>query len=214
MPVVSARAKTVGIKFHFIVFPYRRSYRTSPNGQTDGTKKDPIAVLANPLSSRLRPERTDGLTTRMRRSTRFGLVILTALLVVGGGYTAFWFLVARHIEEGVVDWALSQRADKIDLSWQNMRVSGYPAAFRVDLGSAGLRDGAITPSPELHIPLLSGTARPWDFADWRLAAPDGFTADFAAAGARTPAKLIAQTADGLFSIPPEGGWTLRLTLRV
>jgi hypothetical protein len=148
----------------------------------------------------------------MRRSTRFGLVILTALLVVGGGYTAFWFLVARRIEAGVVDWALSQRADKIDLSWQKMRVSGYPAAFRVDLGSAALRDGAITPSPELHIPVLSGTARPWDFADWRLAAPDGFTADFAAAGRGAPAKLIAQTAEGVVSIEPKGGWTLWLTL--
>ena len=149
----------------------------------------------------------------MPRSTRFGLVILAALLVIGGGYTGYWFLVARRIEADILDWAHSQRADKIDLSWQKMRVSGYPAAFRVDLGSAALHDGAVTPSPELHIPALSGTARPWDFADWRLAAPEGFTADFAAAGGGAPAKLIAQTADGVVSIEPEGGWTLWLTLR-
>ena len=148
----------------------------------------------------------------MLRSTRFGLVILAALLLIGGGYTAFWFLVARRIEAGIVDWAQSQRADKIDLSWQKMRVSGYPVAFRVDLDSAALRDRAITPSPELHVPVLSGTARPWNFADWRLTAPDGFTADLAAAGRGTPAKLIAQSADGVVSIGPEGGWTLRLTL--
>ncbi|HEX3412931.1 MAG TPA: DUF2125 domain-containing protein [Stellaceae bacterium] len=148
----------------------------------------------------------------MRRSTRLGLVILAALLVAGGGYTAFWFLVARRIEAGIVDWSLSQQADKIDLSWQKMRVSGYPAAFRVDLGSAALRDGAITPSPELHIPMLSGTARPWNFSDWRLEAPEGFTADFAT-GAGAPTKLIAQTADGVVSIETEGGWTLWLTLR-
>ncbi|HJY51479.1 MAG TPA: DUF2125 domain-containing protein [Stellaceae bacterium] len=149
----------------------------------------------------------------MPRSTRFGLVILAALLVIAGGYTGYWFLVARRIEAGIVDWAQSRRADKIDFSWQKMRVSGYPVAFRVDLGSAALRDGAITPSPELHIPVLSGTARPWDFADWRLAAPDGFTADFAAAGGGAPIKLVAQTADGVVSIEPEGGWTLWLTLR-
>jgi hypothetical protein len=149
----------------------------------------------------------------MPRSTRFGLVILAALLVVGGGYTAYWFLVARRIEAGVIDWAQSQRADKIDLSWQKLRVRGFPAAFRVDLGSAALRDGAITPSPEVHVPVLSGTARPWDFADWRLAAPDGFTADFAAAGGSKPPTLTARTADGVVSIEPEGGWTLWLTLR-
>jgi hypothetical protein len=149
----------------------------------------------------------------MPRSTRLGLVILAALLIIGGGYTAFWFLVARRIEAGIVDWAVSQRADKIDFSWKNMRVSGYPVAFRVDLGSAALHDAAITPSLEFQIPVLSGTARPWDFADWRLAAPEGFTADFAAAAGRTPAKLIAHAADGLISIEPDSGWTLWLSLR-
>ncbi|HEX4615199.1 MAG TPA: DUF2125 domain-containing protein [Stellaceae bacterium] len=149
----------------------------------------------------------------MPRSTRLGLLILAALLAVGGSYTAYWFLVAHRIEAGIADWALSQRAEKIDLSWQKMRVSGYPVAFRVDLGSAALRDGAITPSPELHIPALYGTARPWNFADWRLAAPEGFTADFSAAGGSTPAKLIAQTADGVVSVKPEDGWTLWLSLR-
>jgi Uncharacterized protein conserved in bacteria (DUF2125) len=61
--------------------------------------------------------------------------------------------------------------------------------------------------------VLSGTARPWDFADWRLAAPAGFTANLADAGGRAPEKLIAHTADGAVSIEPEGGWKLWLTLR-
>jgi hypothetical protein len=149
----------------------------------------------------------------MLRSTRFGLVTLAALLVIGGFYTAYWFLAAHRIEAGLLDWALSQRADKIDFSWQKMRVSGYPVTFRVDLGSAVLRDGAVTPSPEFHIPVLSGAARPWNLADWRLAAPDGFAADLAAAGRRSPAKLLAQTADGLVSIESDGGWKLWLNLK-
>jgi hypothetical protein len=149
----------------------------------------------------------------MPRSTRFGLVVFAALLVVGIGYTAFWFLVARRIETGVADWALSQRADKIDFSWQKMRVSGYPVAFRVDLDSAALRDGAVTPSPEFHIPALSGTARPWDLADWQIAAPEGFTAELAAARRSSPAKLISRTADGLTSIESDGGWKLWLDLK-
>ncbi len=149
----------------------------------------------------------------MPRWTRFGLVVFAALLVVGGGYTAFWFLVARRIEIGILDWARSQRADKIDASWQKIRVSGYPVGFRVDLDSAELRDGAVTPSPEFHISLLSGTARPWDLADWQIAAPEGFTAELAAAGRRSPAKLIARTADGLTSIESDGGWKLWLDLK-
>jgi hypothetical protein len=149
----------------------------------------------------------------MPRWTRFGLVVFAALLVVGGGYTAFWLLVARQIETGILDWAQSQRADKIDASWQRIRVSGYPVAFRVDLDSATLRDGAVTPSPEFHIPVLSGTARPWDLGDWQIAAPEGFAADLAAAGRRSPAKLISRTANGLTSIVSDGGWKLWLNLK-
>ncbi len=149
----------------------------------------------------------------MLRLRRFALVGLAALLFVGGAYTAYWFLVARQVEAGIVDWALSQRADKIDASWQKIRVSGYPVMFRVDLGSAVLRDGTVTPSPEVHIPVLSGTARLWDLADWRLAAPAGFAADLAAAGRRSPAKLTARTADGLTSIGSDGGWKLWLDFK-
>src|ERR1700729_840795 len=97
-------------------------------------EKIPLPCSRIPLSFRLRREGTDGLKTRMPRSTRFGLVMMAALLVVGGGYTGYWFLVARRIEAGFVGWAVSQRAEKINLSWQRMHVSGYPVAFRVDLG--------------------------------------------------------------------------------
>src|SRR5271168_1861981 len=87
--------------------------------------------------------------------------------------------------------------------------------FGVDVGSAVLRDGAVEPSPEFHIPVLSGTARPWDLADWQIATPEGFAADLAAAGRRSPAKLMARTrtAEGLTSIDSDGGWKLSLDLK-
>src|SRR5271166_54958 len=147
----------------------------------------------------------------MRRSTRLGLVTLAALLVIVGAYSALWFVAASRIKEGVVAWAQSARAERTDVSWHKIRVTGFPIAFRADLVSAVLRDEAVTPSPTLRIPMLSGTARPWDFADWRLAASEGFTANLAAAG-RSPVKLVAQAADGVVSIGPEGGWKLWLTL--
>ena len=37
---------------------------------------------------------------------------------------------------------------------------------------------SVTP-PELRVPGLSGTARPWDFADWQLNASQGLSADLA-----------------------------------
>ena len=77
----------------------------------------------------------------MRQPTRLGLVMLVALLVTAGAYTIYWLVVAGRIEASVVDWAQSQRADKIEASWQKLEVSGFPAAFRIGLGSAELRDG-------------------------------------------------------------------------
>jgi hypothetical protein len=149
----------------------------------------------------------------MGRPTRLGLVILAVLLVIAGAHAVYWYIVAGQIEDGVVAWAQSARADKVDVSWHKIHVTGFPIAFRVELETATLRDGAVTPSPEFHIPSISGTAGPWDFADWRLAVPQGFTADIAGAGERAPVKLTAQTAKGTVSIGPEDGWSAWLRLQ-
>jgi len=149
----------------------------------------------------------------MRPPIRLSLMICATLLAVAGAYTAYWFVVAGRIKAGVVDWAQSQRADKIEVSWQRVQVSGFPTAFRVDLGATVLRDGSVKPSPEFHIPVLSGKARPWDLADWRLAAPKGFTGDLAPPGAGAMVSLAVHTADGVVSIEGGGGWKLWLAMQ-
>jgi len=149
----------------------------------------------------------------MRRSTRLALAIIGVLLVIAGGYTGYWFIIAGQIEHGIIAWAQSARADKIEISWQKLRITGFPETFRIELAAASLRDDALTPSPELRIPAVSATARPWDFADWQLAAREGFDADIAAGHRHAAAKLSVQTADGVVSIAREGGWTLWLKVR-
>jgi hypothetical protein len=146
----------------------------------------------------------------MRRSTRLSLVILGALLVIAGAYTGYWFIVAGQIEDRAAAWAQSARSDKVDVSWRRLRVAGFPGTFRVELETATLRYNALTPSPEFHIPVVFATARPWDFADWRLAARDGFGAEIAGSAERAPAKLLVKRADGVVSFAREGGWKLWL----
>jgi hypothetical protein len=148
----------------------------------------------------------------MRRQTRLGLITFAVLLAIAGAYTAYWYIVAGQIEESVVAWAQSARAEKIDLAWREIRVTGFPGAFRVELETATLRDDAVTPSPEVRTASISGTARPWDFADWQVTAPRGLAAKIAAAGERVPAKLSAQSAKGTVSIGPVGSWRVRLSL--
>ena len=146
----------------------------------------------------------------MRRSTRLGLAIIGVLLMIAGGYTSYWFIIAGQIERGVIAWAQSARSDKIEISWQKLRITGFPETFQIELAAANLRDDALTPSPELRIPTVSATARPWDFADWQLTAREGFNADIAASNEHAAAKLSVQTADGVVSIAQEGGWNLWL----
>jgi hypothetical protein len=148
----------------------------------------------------------------MRRPTRFGLVVVAVLLVLLGAYTAYWLIVARQITDGVAAWAQTERAEKIDVSWNTIGVGGFPFACRVALETAVLRDGRLTPSPELRIPALSASARPWNFASWQLVAPEGLSAVLAGGGERPPLKLTAHTADGVLTADPEAGTNLWLNL--
>jgi len=148
----------------------------------------------------------------MRRPTRFGLAVVAALLVLLGAYTAYWLIVARRVTDGIADWAQTERAEKIDVSWEKIGVAGFPFACRVAFENVVLRDGRLTPSPELRIPAVSGSARPWDFASWRLTAPAGFLAMLAGGGERPPLKLAAHTAVGVLTVDPEEGTKLWLSL--
>src|SRR6201989_161146 len=113
----------------------------------------------------------------MRRRPRLGFATIAALLMAVAAYTAFWFVAAGRIESSFGDWGQSAKGDKLDFSWQKIRIDGYPAAFRVRLASVVARDDARTPTPEFHVPVLSATARPWNFADWRLTMRNGLAAE-------------------------------------
>jgi hypothetical protein len=140
----------------------------------------------------------------MRRSTRFGLAVGVLLLVSFGAYAAFWWIVAGRIADGLVAWRQSEVAHKIDASWQGLRVTGFPFAFRVEIENVRFRDHAWNPAPELRLRRLKGAARAWDFAYWRLLAPDGLTAELAPAGGRPAVKLATKSAEGTVAVGPQG----------
>jgi len=146
----------------------------------------------------------------MRRSTVFGLI--SAVLVIGiGAYTAYWWVAAGKIEEAATAWRDTAQAQKIDASWQRMRVAGYPFSFRLELGDVALKDNATNPPFELHAPLLSASIWPWNFHKGWLAAPDGVNA---ALGPDTMpfAKLSAEHGSGALAIADNGGVTVWLSL--
>jgi hypothetical protein len=95
----------------------------------------------------------------MRRPTRPGLAILAALLATAGAYTIYWYVVAGEITEGVIAWAQAARADKIDVSWQKIEVTGSNIK-RVDQETEMTTDNLGAPlrfiSPVLRSPAPPG----------------------------------------------------------
>jgi len=147
----------------------------------------------------------------MRRPTRQGLAAAVLLIAIFGAYSAFWFVVAGHIEDGVGQWAGSLRARNLDLSWGAMRVGGFPFGFRVVLSEARLRGSATAPNGELRVKLLSGSARPWNLRLWQLTVPDGVSATANLAGGAV-ATLSVRSVSGSATVAEEGGGTLWLSL--
>src|SRR5205814_2198025 len=139
----------------------------------------------------------------MRRRT--GLLFVTALLLIlAGGYTAFWFITAGKIEQGLGEWAEAARAQKIAASWRTLRVAGFPCAFRLELSDAALRDEAINPPADIRMPLLSASAHPWSFGVWHLTAPQGLSAVAVPEG-KPAVTVSARAVEGAVSAVPEGG---------
>lgn len=147
------------------------------------------------------------------RWSRFGLVLLVALVVLGGGYVGWWWYVAARIKSDTLAWRDEQAAHHIDVFWRDLKVSGFPLAWRVALDDARLRDRRRSPAPDLHVARLLASARPWSLSTWRLAAPAGLTAELAAAPGEPAIEIQAQRADGVAMPGSRGGTSLWLTLQ-
>jgi hypothetical protein len=160
--------------------------------------------------ARLASGGTHGYNPTMRRSTVFRL--LGAVLIIGiGVYSAFWWIAAGKIERAATAWREAAPAQKIDVSWQKMRVGGYPFSFRLELSGVALKSSATNPPAELQAPNASASIWPWNFHTAWFDAPDGLSASVGPAN--TPfAKLSADQGDGAVALSGDGGTTIWLSL--
>ena len=146
----------------------------------------------------------------MRRTTV--LRLLGAVLVIGiGAYSVFWWIAAGKIEAAAAGWRDTARAQGLDVSWQAMRVAGYPLAFRLDLSGVALQDRATVPAGQLHAPTLSATVRPWNFHSATVDTPDGIAASVGPE-AMPFARVAAARASGAVALADDGGTAIWLSL--
>jgi hypothetical protein len=146
----------------------------------------------------------------MRRATI--LRLLGVVLLIGfAAYSAYWWIAAGRIKLAAGDWAQAAHARQLDVAWQTIRVSGYPFAFRLELGDPVLTDKAANPPVEVRAPALSVSAWPWNFHALWLTAPTGIGALFGP-GSAPLARLDAEAADGAVALGDDGRVTIWLTL--
>lgn len=143
---------------------------------------------------------------------RIATVVLLLLLVLFGVYTALWFFIANRMTDEIAQWVESERQHKLDVSWETLRVVGYPLAFRITADGLHVRDLMPGRAVTLQVPLMQASAHPWNFRSWAIDAPAGLTA--AAGPAESPhAKLTANTAAGNIVLNAERDVAIMLDLK-
>jgi hypothetical protein len=141
--------------------------------------------------------------SRMRRLV---LPLFLLLLLAGGGYTAYWFVLAHRIEAGLGPWAEAQRAHGTNLAWQSVAMEGFPTAFRLRFTAASAA-GAKPVHLAATAPLLLAQAQVWDLKHWQLSAPQG-------ANLSLPDELVgfaSASASGRMSLGKAAGTSLELS---
>jgi hypothetical protein len=126
---------------------------------------------------------------------RIATVVLLLLIVLFGAYTALWFVIADHMADEIAQWAESERQHRLDISWDKLRVGGYPFAFRVEASGLRFRDLMPGRAAEARAPLMRASAHPWNLRSWAIALPTGLTATTGPAEAPR-ATLTAQSVSG------------------
>ena len=61
-----------------------------------------------------------------------GWLGLLVILVIGG-YSGYWFWMSGEIRKGALDWIEDQRKAGVDITYDNMEISGFPYRFELKL---------------------------------------------------------------------------------
>jgi hypothetical protein len=146
----------------------------------------------------------------MRRWTT--IVGVAVLIAAASAYTGFWWVAADTIKAGAIDWAQSVRQQKIDVSWQTIRVAGYPLSFRLELGGVAVHDSAMSPVGDFRAPAVFASIRPWDFHVVTLKVPNGLKAALGPDSAPL-ARVSADSGSSAVAIGNDGGATIWFTLQ-
>ena len=103
-----------------------------------------------------------GSLSEKRRRRPFGAtsVVLSALAVVAGAWTALWLSMADLIETNIDNWIADQQHQGVKYNYNSLEVSGFPLWFKVRIKGASALVERMQ-SLEWRAPTLAARIRPW-----------------------------------------------------
>lgn len=66
---------------------------------------------------------------KKKKTSLYPIFLLFVLLLVGGGYSAYWFWMSGQLKAGAEDWVEDQRRAGMEMEYSEMTISGYPFRF-------------------------------------------------------------------------------------
>lgn len=108
--------------------------------------------------------------TFRRQGPRWRLIGAVAVVAAAFvGYTAYWLYAKEQIKASVAVWAEAQRAEGYEISYDRMRVTGFPYRFEVRMTNPSVRALAGEMWSARLNGELAANALPYDFGHWILA---------------------------------------------
>jgi hypothetical protein len=117
------------------------------------------------------------------------LLPLLLLVVLGAGYTAWWFYAVGVVRDGIANWIATERAQASFIEYKGLEVSGFPLSLTAKATDFSVRraDGLSWRGPE-----ATAHARPWNPLKITVDLPGEQEAAIVGQGAAPPLSIVAK----------------------
>jgi hypothetical protein len=120
---------------------------------------------------------------------RVFLYLIGLLVIAAAGYCAWWQYLAWKVGDALGPWAESRRAEGLDVSWDSVRIGGFPFALRLSFDN--YRAAGQKPLPfAMSAPRVAFWSAPWNLRLWQFEASQGGRLDVLTASAGFDAQSL------------------------
>lgn len=99
------------------------------------------------------------------------IILSAAVLLAIIAYTAYWFVIADRIEQGLIKWAAARRADGMAVEYSTLKLTGFPLRMQAQATDVRIAGPGQTPAWQWRSAQLTGNVLPYNLNHIILTAP-------------------------------------------